>query len=383
MKNVKVIFDRRKMAEKKGTGFIDICVYLKEGERKFEIVGSSTPDEWEAVAQRNGVYGKVKYYENVINAMRILGEDMTITNFNKHICASNKKEAEPADNKHLYKETDQRQSFTDFIETYLNKEGLRSGSRRNIQVVIDSLKEFKIIKTFNDLTPVNIRKYDEWLHEKGDKSMATIYNYHKKVHKYTKILWRSEMIPSDPYNHVQFNRGSNKEREPLTEDELLILRNAELSDKLTRVRDLFIFMAYTGVAYADMRKFNFDTDTEKQGKTYYINSSRVKTGSKYYSPILPPAQAVLEKYNYKLPVITNQKLNDYLDVIKEELHFHKKITCHVARHSFATLMLSYGVPMENTQRMLGHKDIKTTQIYGKILKKNVEDRVVKIIKKLK
>lgn len=383
MKKVKVIFDRRKTVETTGTGFIDICVYLKAGQRKFEIVGSATPEDWEVVAQGKEILAKVKHYEQIISAMRVLGEDMTIANFNSHIVASENKVCENEDNKNMFKGNDLRQSFPEFIEDYLEKEGLRDGSRRNIVVVIDSLKNAKMLQTFADLTPGNLIKYDEYLHEQGDKSLSTIYNYHKKLHKYTHILWRNEMIPSDPYNHVQFKRGSHKERQPLTEEELLILRNAQLSDKLDRVRDLFIFMAYTGLAYIDMCHFDFKTMTEKKGNLYYIDGQRIKTGSKFYAPILPPAQAVLEKYNYKLPIITNQKLNDYLDLVREKLSMNKKITCHVARHSFATLLLTYDFTVEKTARALGHKDIKTTQVYAKVLKKTIVDRTEQLVTAIK
>ena len=382
-KQVKLVFDRKGSVAKTGTGKIEICIYLKAGERKYETVGASTPDEWEIVAQSKTVVSKIKHYENVIQAMKVLGEEMTMENFNKHIFVSETKTPDSTDGKHMFKGNDQRQNFTEFIENYLEKEGLRDGSRRNIVVVIDSLKESKIIKTFEDLTPSNLIRYDEYLHEQGDKSLATIYNYHKKLHKYTHILWRNEMIPSDPYNHVQFKRGSYKERRPLTEDELLILRGAQLTDKLDRVRDLFIFMAYTGLAYIDMCHFDFQTMAEKKGDLYYIDGERVKTGSKFYAPILPPAQAVLEKYNYKLPVITNQKLNDYLDLVREKLNIKKKITCHVARHSFATLLLTYNFTVEKTARALGHKDIKTTQIYAKVLKKTIEDSTEKLVSSIK
>jgi site-specific recombinase XerD len=115
----------------------------------------------------------------------------------------------------------------------------------------------------------------------------------------------------------------------------------------------------------------------------YIDGERLKTGSKFFTPILPPALAVLKKYDYKLPVISNQKLNDYLHLIQADLRINKEVTCHVARHSFATLMLSYNVPIEKTARMLGHKDIKTTQIYAKILKKNVEEQIDVLVPQLK
>jgi site-specific recombinase XerD len=387
MKNVKVIFDRRKTVAKTGIGTIDICVYLKEGQRKFESVGSATPEEWEVVAQGREIQAKIKHYEQIINAMLVLGEEMTIEVFNKHACISQSKSksdsSDENDTRYLYKGNDQRQSFPEFIEDYLDKEGLRSGSRRNIVVVIDSLKKAKMLKTFADLTPVNLIKYDEYLHAQGDKSLSTIYNYHKKLHKYTHILWRNEMIPSDPYNHVQFKRGTHKERQPLTEEELLKLRDAKLPPKLDRTRDLFIFMAYTGLAYVDMCHFNFKTMAEKQGNTYYINGERIKTGSKFYAPILPPAQAVLEKYNYKLPTITNQKLNDYLHLIEEKLDIHKAMTCHVARHSFATLLLTHDFTLEKTGRALGHKDLKTTQVYAKILPKAIVQQTDKLLTDIK
>ena len=81
---------------------------------------------------------------------------------------------------------------------------------------------------------------------------------------------------------------------------------------------------------------------------------------------------VLEKYGYELPKISNQKANDYLHVIEAQLGFIHNLTFHVARHTFATLALSHDVPIENVARMLGHQDIKTTQIYAKVLRSTIE-----------
>ena len=75
----------------------------------------------------------------------------------------------------------------------------------------------------------------------------------------------------------------------------------------------------------------------------------------------------LKKYGYKVPKLSNQKANDYLHDIEARLNFHKPLTMHVARHSFATLLLANDVPMENVGRMLGHTNIRTTQIYAHIL----------------
>ena len=165
--------------------------------------------------------------------------------------------------------------------------------------------------------------------------------------------------------------SNSKERRPLSEIELKKIREAELPPKESRVRDLFIFAAYTGLAYCDVQGFNFKMMTELIGDLYYIDASRLKTGSNFFTPILPPAMEVLKRYNYKLPKISNQKANDYLHNIESRLCINKPITFHVARHSFATVALSHDIPIEKLARMLGHKDIKTTQLYAKILKDTV------------
>ena len=177
-------------------------------------------------------------------------------------------------------------------------------------------------------------------------------------------------VKSDPYKHplCRFSKGTSKERRPLSESELIQLRNLDdLSEKEGRVRDLFVFCAYTGLSYADSQIFDFRTMTEKLKDFTYIDGKRVKTGNTYFTPILPPAMEILEKYNYELPHISNQKANDFLHLIESRLKLNKPLTMHVARHSFATLALSYDIPIENVARMLGHSNIKTTQIYAHIL----------------
>lgn len=380
-KHVKVIFDRRKKAAKVGTGFIDICIYLKEGERKYEIVGSSTPDQWEVAAQDKKIQTKVKHYEQIVNAMKQLGEEMTIKNFTSHVFQA--KAATKSEDKVVFNGNDLRQSFVEFCRKHMEQEDLAPNSIKDHKVVFKAVEASGMLNTFADLTKANVLAFDAWLRSQKNKTDYTIHGYHKKVKKYTKILWQQEIIAQDPYQYVKFPKGSNKERVPLIEEELVKLREAECTGRLERARDLFVFMAYTGLAYCDMAIFNFKAMTEEHTDYTYIDGSRLKTGSNFFTPILPPAMDVLKKYNYKLPVISNQKLNDYLFLLKERQGINKSVTCHIARHSFATLMLTYGIPMEQVQRMLGHKNIAVTQIYGKILKSSVEKNVTQKLGTLK
>ena len=378
---VKVVFDRKGIAKKTGVGKVELQVYLTWTQRKWITVGTSTAEDWEADAQSRQIQAKIKHYEQIINAMTMLGEEMTIENFNKHVFTA--QAPTKPEEKVLFNGTDLRQPFVDWCLERLESEGLAKNTIKDHKVALNLAKDSGYLKTLADLTKANVIAFDQWLRKDGNRSDYTIHGYHKKVKKYTKLLWQMEMIPSDPYQYVKIPKGSNKERVPLLEDELLKLRQAECTGRIERARDLFIFMAYTGLAYCDMAIFDFKTMTEEHSDYTYIDGSRLKTGSNFFTPILPPAMEVLKKYNYKLPVISNQKINDYLFLLKERLNISKKVTCHIARHSFATLILTYDIPMENLKRMLGHKNIAVTQIYGKILKTNVEKNVNKRLKKLK
>ena len=362
-KNVTVIFDRQGNVAKKGRGKVEIRVYLAANVRKYIVVGETTKNGWKSFQKSPELLEQVERYEQIVKAMKLLGEDMTIENFNVHVDGENVKKT---------KENPLNRIFTDFIREELKREKLREGTKRHKDHVIETLEAFGKIKTLADLTPANIRAFDRWLHDTGERTDVTVWGYHKRVKKYTRILKLNEIIPQDPYELCKFSRGHSKERTPLSEEELIALRNVKLIDKLDRVRDLFIFAAYTGLAYVDVQSFDFDKMTQKIGKIYYIDGTRIKTGTPFYTPILKPAMDVLNKYNFKLPRITNQKANEYLHVIEAILGTQKSLTFHLARHSFATLALAHDVPIENVARMLGHTDIKTTQIYCKILKTTIE-----------
>ena len=379
--NVKLVFDRKKQVAETGSGKIELCIYLARREVKWETVGTSDEENWEVVAQGRNIQAKMKHYEQIINAMQTFDEDMTIENFNKHVFTS-QTPSKPKEDV-LFKGTDLRQPFVEWCLERLEKEGLAKNTIKDHKVALNLVKESGYLNTLADLTKANVIAFDKWLRTDNKRSDYTIHGYHKKVKKYTKLLWQLEMISTDPYQYVKFPKGKNKERNPLDEAELIKMRNLKCKGYLERARDLFVFMAYTGLAFCDMELFDFDTMTVERPDYTYIDGERLKTGSNFFTPILPPAKDVLKKYNYKLPIITNQKLNQYCHVLEALCQFHKPVTCHIGRHSFATLMLSYGFSLETVKKMLGHKDIKTTQIYAKISTKLVEDDVKKKLKKLK
>ena len=371
MRQVKidVLFDRRKLYEKKGFGYLEVRVYFARRDVRYVTVGTSTPETWEADAKSAEVLSTIKECEKVIAAMEVLGEPLTKDSFNKHFFDEGD-EPEPEE-----VEVDERpnKDFIAFCEQALAAEDLREGTRKHKRVVIDAVIRFGKLKTYGDLTPKNIQAFDKWLHN-GERSDVTIYGYHKRLKKWVGELARLEEIPRNPYKIVSITRGKCKERQPLLESELKRMRDADFEDnvKLERVRDLFIFSAYTGLAFCDTQAFDYKQMTVKEGNMIFIDGSRIKTDTQYFTPILAPAMEVLKKYDFKLPRISNQKANDYLHLIQAQLGIKKPLTFHVARHSFATLALAHDVPIENVARMLGHEDIRTTQIYAKVLHTTIE-----------
>jgi site-specific recombinase XerD len=144
---------------------------------------------------------------------------------------------------------------------------------------------------------------------------------------------------------------------------------------LERVRDVFIFICYTGVSYSDLAALKTDNIVHGIDGAKFIRVERNKTREVCNIPLLPRSEQILVKYSncpisqnkgILLPVISNQKMNDYLKLIAQKAKITKAVSCHIGRHSFATLSLEMGVPMETVSKVLGHRSIKTTQIYGKI-----------------
>jgi len=185
------------------------------------------------------------------------------------------------------------------------------------------------------------------------------------------------LLTTDPFLGFKSKR---KEVIPvaLTKEELIRITNKKFDiERLDNVRDIFLFSCYTGLAYIDAYQLrNTDIATGIDGGMWII-TTRQKTNSSTRLPLLPPAVAILTKYQEHpkcvsnstvLPVLTNQKMNSYLKEIADLCGIRKKLTFHIARHTFATTVtLTNGVPIETVSKMLGHKSLKQTQHYAKIV----------------
>jgi len=179
----------------------------------------------------------------------------------------------------------------------------------------------------------------------------------------------------------------------LTETELQKIIDKEFDiERLCLVRDIFIFCCFTGLAYADVKKLKRNEIQIGIDGGKWIFTSRQKTEAPSRIPLLPTTLELLDRYkNHSqcsngdklLPVLSNQKMNAYLKEIADTCGIAKNFTFHIARHTFATTVtLGNGVPIETVSKMLGHKNLRTTQHYAKILDKKVSDDMAVLRKKL-
>lgn len=207
--------------------------------------------------------------------------------------------------------------------------------------------------------------------------------YIKNFGKIIRICIANGWLDKDPF--VNFKSKTREvERVFLNEEELqAITAKVFPTGRLDQVRDIFLFSCFTGLAYADVKKLDRTNLVKGIDGENWIYTFRQKTETQSNIPILPTAQAILDKYKddpvcsnkgLLLPVLSNQKMNSYLKEIADLSGVNKFLTFHTARHTFATTVtLSNGVPIESVSKMLGHKDLKITQHYAKIVDRKVSD----------
>lgn len=211
----------------------------------------------------------------------------------------------------------------------------------------------------------------------------TAHKYIKNLKKIMNMSVGLDWIPSNPFNNFRCSYTS-PERQVLTQEELNLIMNKDIGiQRLEEVRDVFIFCCYTGFAYSDAYKFERDAITKGIDGEYWLSTNRQKTNTRESVPLLPIALDIIQQYrdneycmehNKLLPVNSNQRYNAYLKEIADICGIKKKITTHIARHTFATTVtLANGVPIETVSSMLGHNSIRTTQIYAKVVEKKVSE----------
>ena len=226
-----------------------------------------------------------------------------------------------------------------------------------------------------------VRAFAFYLKTEKGCQQNTVIRYMKCLKKITNLARANDWMAKDPFLGIRFHE-KEVVREFLTMDELQTIYRKEFPlERLTLVRDVFIFAAFTGLAFIDVQQLAPEHIVRDNNGNLWIRKPRQKTKNMCNIPLLDIPQEILRKYadhptcrkkGVLLPVPCNQKMNSYLKEIADICMIRKNLTTHTARHSYATsVCLANGVSLENVAKMLGHSNIKMTQHYARVLDSSI------------
>lgn len=369
-------------------------IYMRvtvEGDR-FEMATQREvdPEKWDNKACRM-VYSKkestreLNYYLDMLQGrvfeaqreMMLKGIDITANKVKSFLLGKDLKDCKTL--LEVYRE------HVEEIKALVGKEYAK-GTLKRYKSALVSLEDYLKSKSIADipLDKLNhqfITSYEFFLKSVRNMDHNTAMGTIKKLKKIIRICVAHDWMEKDPFMNYKVKvRETN--RPFLLQDELnKIIGLKFTAERLTQVRDIFVFCCYTGLAYADVQKLRrVDIVIGHDGEKW-IHTERVKTETATRVPLLPQALKIMDAYKDHpqcvnegklLPVSSNQKMNEYLKEIADRCEINKKMTFHTARHTFATTVtLTNGVPIETVSKMLGHKTLRTTQQYAKILDQKV------------
>lgn len=293
------------------------------------------------------------------------------------------------------------QLFRQFNQQLLERReinDLSEGRHKRFQILYGKCSDFvqyKFTRTDVNLEELKLNfivEFEHYLRTVEKIGHNTAMKYAKDLKQIMKYGVMLEYISTNPFEHFKCSIKKTK-REFLDQEELDLLYRKEFNVKrLEEVRDCYLFSCYTGYAYSDAEALTVDHIAVGIDGEKWIIRNRKKTDTTENVPLLPIPLEIIEKYkNHEyckvfkklLPMNSNQRYNAYLKEIADLCGIAKRLTTHTARHTFATtVLLINDVPMETAMELLGHTDMRTTQIYGKIVQKKVSSDMKKLKGKL-
>lgn len=232
-----------------------------------------------------------------------------------------------------------------------------------------------------DINQEFVRDFEFFLKTEKSCQNNSALKHIKNFRKVIRIAIGNDWIKRDPFFGLRF-KAEEVNVDFLSNDELKRIRQKKITiPRLERIRDIFVFCCFTGLAFVDVSQLTAEDLIKDAQGNMWIRKMRQKTKEMCNIPLLSAAKEILEKYkdfastNAKgllLPVSSNQKTNAYLKEIADICGIKKKLTTHVARHTAATVVfLANRVSMENVAKILGHANLNMTRHYAKVLDQSI------------
>lgn len=347
--------------------------------KKIEVSTSVTikPDNWSITKQRvKRNHKEHQKYNQILDAFDKKALKYILNNFVNGDGAVTLKQFK----EHLYSTTCKEGSFTDFILKYLeeNKSRLRGESWWSYKSQISKMLKFQSPISFQDITEKFILDYQDYMTIKLNNNENTISKSLRSLRTFVNLAIRYEHLKTNPFQYITIKKVDGH-RDFLSMAELHKLHlfyetNSNQAQNEKTVLQYFLFSCYTGIRYSDLKLLNRE---DIQNNTIHIRMHKTSQGVSI--PLSQKANQLLSpsKPGKIFSIFCNKVTNRILKKIAIKAGINKKLTFHVARHTFATTSLTLGIPIEVICKLLGHTNIKTTQIYAKVVDSVKEKEIEK------
>ena len=279
---------------------------------------------------------------------------------------------------------------------------IRESTKRNYEQLLSVWQRYGHMMAWKDFTPEGIIEFDQWLRKRtkkiGEKrilageqpqriSDAAVYNYHRRLKALANRAIALGVLEQNPYVRMKGIIPTGEKNAAgityltLQEAKAIESIHPQQGTTMQKARDLFVFQMHTGISYADTQTFSLDDYKLINGR-YVSIAHRNKSGTLYITQLTSQCKEIIQRNGGRLPVLCIHEYDKRLKTLGIAAGISKPLHSHLARHTFATLMLAAGASIENVQRMLGHSSITMTQRYAKVLPENVIKDFEKAAEKL-
>lgn len=366
-----IVYNRKKSLNKVGTALVQIEAYLNGRKKYFSTKIYLRPEQWDnrrliVKNHPNAFSLNQKIQEQLANIEQL---ELSLWKAQRVVTLEKLKE--------LLLKGEKRYSFIDFYKNEVKASNLRKSSCSNHLSTLKLLQEFQEEVTFEELTFEFIVKFEQHLLSKGYHT-NTIAKHMKHLKRYINAAINMDLMDLQQYAFRKYKiRTIESKHTFLTPEELRLLEDYQQSIyKLSSLQllDAFLFCCYAGLRYSDFVNLTADNIVDIKNEKWLIYRT-VKTGNEVRLPLYllfnGKAVEIIEKYKERLnsffQLPSNSNVNKELITIANKVGLKKHISFHTARHTNATLLIYNGVNITTVQKLLGHRSVKTTQVYTNIM----------------
>ena len=367
-----LVFNRKKRLNKRGMALVQVEAYLNRKKMYFSTKIYLKPEQWDAKRKM------VKNHPNANVLNRMLYENIAaIEQTELGLWQQGKSISLDLLKNSIDKPLSNGRSFLTFFKEEIANSSLKESTRQNHLSTLELLQEFKKEVLFTDLTFEFVSSFDNYLQSKG-YHLNTIAKHMKHLKRYINVAINKEYMDIQKYAFRKYKiksiEGSHTHLAP---EELHKFENLLLTGRYTRLqktKDAFLFCCYAGLRYSDFTNLTSANIVEFHQETWIIYKS-VKTGMEVRLPLYLLFECkgiqILQRYkddlNSFFKLKDNSNINKELNILAGLAKIDKRVSFHTARHTNATLLLYNGANITTVQKLLGHKSVKTTQVYANIM----------------